>query len=104
MLAARAIERAPAGLNDPADRPAASLARLPLPVIHAQRYGEVPDVAFGVQEIAHCRTARRDRLVQDLPQADDEPVPARPCDPSDRPSRAEPGPVERLARVDVPHT
>src|SRR5881296_506732 len=82
MLAARAVKRAPAGLNDPADRPAASLARLPLPVIHAQRYGEVPDVAFGVQEIAHCRTARRDRLVQDLPHADDEPIPAGPGDPS----------------------
>src|SRR5882724_5630023 len=102
-LAARTVEGAPPGLDDPPDGGAAGRAGLPRPAVGGERDLEVAAVALPVGEVGERRPPLGDGLGEDLDHRPGEALPARRGEAGDRARGVDAGAEERFGGIDVPH-
>src|SRR5690606_34342407 len=100
-LAARAEIRRALPDHAPPNRRTAFRARLAFAAVDGELVRKIPRSAVAADEVAQCRAAFSDRLLEHGAHACYERLEARACDAAGRLRRMDAGAVQRLARVDV---
>lgn len=100
-LAGGTVESRPAALNETANRTDATATWLPFAIVHRKRLGEIAKLAIGTCEVAQGRSARLDRLVDDLAYRNDQPLQSGQGNRTSRSFGMDAGSVESLADIDI---